>query len=876
LIGNTGGDRLIDWVGEFNSYVVPFAPFGSATVSRTLQPQLSEFLYALSKSDGADQTLGSVGDPRNGEPWAELGLVRQQDFAWQDQTGAPADPQAGNVPGGKRDVLRSADLNNGQLQGFAVDSGTFEVSGGALQVASTSAKSDAVAVYQIGDALPSYYEVMAAVKVIKPTAGWDANSYIVFDYQSATNFKFAGIDAATNKLVIGERTAAGWQVLGQTFFTGSIKSDTWYNMMLSVNGLTATLIVDNKTSLSHVFQPTVVDGYKYGLNWGLVGFGSNKSRGAIDNIAVQVVPPMATVTYKNEFTTGAGTMFDTQSSGSWSAAAGWLSAAPLAGSDTALNLIDLSNVTNLKTASLLELSTTLRTAGRAGFVFDFYSNTDFKFAAIDVASKQVLIGHRTAAGWVIDASASQPTLSATTDYVLGVTVRGSSVSVTLNGQAVTGFVYNAVSVDGRFGLFTKGVGASFDTVTVKTNDAAVPAAQTAAGAAAAVDGAVAVVSNEQLQTLAAEAVRRWASVEDASHLAALGGLEIVLADLPGERLAEFADGRITIDLDASGQGWFVDPTPADDREFSGNGTVLGATPTGDAAGRIDLLSVLAHEIGHAIGFGHSESGVMDDERMPGERALPDAWFRTIGSTVATTNASSRAGSIGPEMGHAIGFGHSESGVMDEDRMPGERALPDGWFGTIASTVATTNASSRAGSIGPEIAGPSVNVAMEAAGRPAVLDSGALHAPGSPLFAGQGPIPETSLESSAPRQAASERSANLGGSFINLGSPLSPSLNPASIVPGSATALRSVAPEIGLSLAESQQRSSSAPASMPNNPIIDWESSRISALDQLNTASSKATSDWLDDFLNHLGQTELQRNPNAAIRVRPASASASAR
>ena len=33
LIGNTGGDRLIDWIGEFNSYIVPFAPFGIATVS---------------------------------------------------------------------------------------------------------------------------------------------------------------------------------------------------------------------------------------------------------------------------------------------------------------------------------------------------------------------------------------------------------------------------------------------------------------------------------------------------------------------------------------------------------------------------------------------------------------------------------------------------------------------------------------------------------------------------------------------------------------------------------------------------------------------------------------------------------------------------
>ena len=56
LIGNTGGDRLIDWVGEFNCYIVPFAPFGIATVSRQVPPQLSEFLYALSATQGADPT----------------------------------------------------------------------------------------------------------------------------------------------------------------------------------------------------------------------------------------------------------------------------------------------------------------------------------------------------------------------------------------------------------------------------------------------------------------------------------------------------------------------------------------------------------------------------------------------------------------------------------------------------------------------------------------------------------------------------------------------------------------------------------------------------------------------------------------------------
>jgi len=116
LIGNTGGDRLIDWVGEFNTFLVPFATFGTASVSRTLQPQLSEFLYALSRSDGADPTRqadeGSTDPARNAEPYGEMGLLRQQDQFFHDQTGAPADPQAGNIPGGKRDVLRSATFDN--------------------------------------------------------------------------------------------------------------------------------------------------------------------------------------------------------------------------------------------------------------------------------------------------------------------------------------------------------------------------------------------------------------------------------------------------------------------------------------------------------------------------------------------------------------------------------------------------------------------------------------------------------------------------------------------------------------------------------------------------------------------------------------------
>jgi hypothetical protein len=327
-------------------------------------------------------------------------------------------------------------------------------------------------------------------------------------------------------------------------------------------------------------------------------------------------------------------LFNGASTGTWSAAGGRYAGTPLAPADTAINLMNLGGVMQLATTSLLDLNTVLKTSGRAGFVFDRYSDTDFKFAAIDVATTQVMIGHRASSGWFIDAAVTNATLNATTDYTLGVTLRGSTASITLNGQAVVGFAFNGIAVDGRFGLFSRGASASFDSVTVKTNDPAVPAAQTAAISAR--DAGVATsVSQSQLQPLAAEAARRWSLVEDALLTARLGSLQFVVADLPGDSLAEYLDGRITIDVDAGGHGWFVDPTPSDDREFSGNGAVLHATPTGRADGGIDLLSVLAHEMGHAIGFGHSEGGVMDDDRLPGERALPDAWFGLTVPVVAS-------------------------------------------------------------------------------------------------------------------------------------------------------------------------------------------------------------------------------------------------
>ncbi len=615
LIGNTGGDRLIDWVGEFNSYLVPFAPFGMGTVSRTLQPQLSEFLYALSSSDGADPTrvgdIGASADPaRNGEPFGELGLVRQQDFAWQAQTGAPDDPQAGNIPGGKRDVLRSAGFDQPQMTGFFTDSGVWSVQNGVLTVSAESLGSDAVSVFHVGDALPGYFELQASVMAIKPTAGWKANSYMIFDYQSKDDFKFAGLDVSINKLVMGHRDATGWHVDEQAPVPGGVKSGKYFNLLLAVNGLNATLVLNNSDVFSHTYQPRVVDGFSYGLNWGLVGVGSDNARGAFDNIQVQILPPQVTFDETEDFEDGVADRFTGDTAGSWTVSDGRYGVTP--GSETGMSLIDLGP-DNLHVSSYLELNANVNTEGRAGFIFDRYGDVSFKFVMIDAVADEVVIGHHTAKrGWVNDAVVTT-TIDTGVDYTLGVALKGSTVSVTVDGQTVLGHAFNAVTVDGQFGLLATDGPADFDDVRVKTDDPAfaTPSAALMASAPATQPAEAGdVLTYDALAPILAEAARRL-SMTLGSHAPSidLSNVTIQITDLPGLTLGAYADHVIQIDKDAAGHGWFIDETPEDDTEFrhrSSDG--LRAMLNSDAFGRMDLLTVLIHEVGHAMGLEHDDDG----------------------------------------------------------------------------------------------------------------------------------------------------------------------------------------------------------------------------------------------------------------------------
>jgi hypothetical protein len=123
------------------------------------------------------------------------------------------------------------------------------------------------------------------------------------------------------------------------------------------------------------------------------------------------------------------------------------------------------------------------------------------------------------------------------------------------------------------------------------------------------------------------ALALWASALGRSELP---DVEVAVADLTGDMLGfatvlSSAAGVVTLDRDAAGHGWFIDPTPWEDSEFpiALGGESLLATDS-PAAGRIDLLTVLAHELGHLLGFEHAEEdGLMAATLAPGVRHRPD-------------------------------------------------------------------------------------------------------------------------------------------------------------------------------------------------------------------------------------------------------------
>jgi hypothetical protein len=128
---------------------------------------------------------------------------------------------------------------------------------------------------------------------------------------------------------------------------------------------------------------------------------------------------------------------------------------------------------------------------------------------------------------------------------------------------------------------------------------------------------VAPLTPQQLGPVVQEAIVRWGAAGiDPARLSALRRVTVGIAEFPRPWLGMAFPGAIWIDQNAAGYGWYIDPTPADDREFP-------AAPGSPAYGKVDLLTVVEHELGHMLGFPDTTGDGLMGEFLPtGVRRVP--------------------------------------------------------------------------------------------------------------------------------------------------------------------------------------------------------------------------------------------------------------
>ena len=310
-------------------------------------------------------------------------------------SGAPADPQPGNDRG-TRDVLRSENFALGALL-FSPDTGNWAVQNAKYQWTTTS-NGDAVSIFYLDAFLPRQFEVVSNIFIDKATAGFLSNGYVVLDYQSSTNFKFAGLDNSRDKVQIGRRTASGWVVLAEVNL--KVLDNRTYEVKVSVSGTDVSVFVDGVLMLTYRFDTTLADpadplsGYADPLTDGYLGVGGKSSTGAAASFLVQVPTPEITLTVTDQFD---GSSNLSPGSGRWSVTGGRLDVLAIA----PVPAVSLTRFSVAPTARVF-LETVVRTSAIAGLAFDATGNLRYKFVAIDATRGDIVVGHYTAAGWVVE------------------------------------------------------------------------------------------------------------------------------------------------------------------------------------------------------------------------------------------------------------------------------------------------------------------------------------------------------------------------------------------------------------------------------------------------------------------------------------------
>jgi len=210
-------------------------------------------------------------------------------------------------------------------------------------------------------------------------------------------------------------------------------------------------------------------------------------------------------------------------------------------------------------------------------------------------------------------------------------------------------------------------------------------------------------------------------------LSKLEAIRLEIADLPDDQLAITTPGRIVIDENAAGYGWFVDVTPQDNSEFAFRSRRLSALDESLANGRMDLLTavtrgfvyVLDHQQLHRSTNRHyllERTLAPSVRRMP-ERKPDEAGERQTSDRISMNRDAGRASTYDRLIGL---IGQSARRLLSAFSMPTAYAAPDlrsaGTFREIASMKPVKYGAGATMAPPPPVAGVVLNIGTLPAGK----------------------------------------------------------------------------------------------------------------------------------------------------------------
>ncbi|MCA9041546.1 MAG: VCBS repeat-containing protein, partial [Planctomycetaceae bacterium] len=314
--------------------------------------------------------------------------------------------------------------------------------------------------------LPSTFEMSIEMTGLSGADRW-LDGFLIFDYKSPTDFKYAGMFIGQNEWVIGHYQGNfGNKVVNSTM---QIDPDTEYLVHLRVEGSTAYLTVNNKRVVERTFSSP--------LNAGQAGFGSFNAVTCFDNfeIGAEVATGAPSdLPYMEDFEDGTADQIAYYGGQRWSIqdTFGNKNLFFGGGGNFGLGVAYLDNEFPLP--ETFEITADVTSYYAPGFfndgfiVFDYQSPTDFKYVGMFVGQDIWFIGHYQGNFGNRIATASYE-LNSDQSYKMLVKIDGDTVSLSVDTfPIVSGTFTNGIG-DGKVGFAGYNSRTAFDNIEIALN-----------------------------------------------------------------------------------------------------------------------------------------------------------------------------------------------------------------------------------------------------------------------------------------------------------------------------------------------------------------------------------------------------------------------